>query len=270
MLGDDRGDAIEIEPREVAGQHVVGDHDRAALERRAHVAIAEQLLHHAPADVLDVHHAVAEVGVLDPAERLAVGAEHVDERAARIAGVVHRLAQLRHEALVLEDLDVGVEDRREVGAEAVAQLFAVVVEVAAHDLDRLEQIALFRVGARPRRVLEHREVERVLHAVHRPDRDPARRADPAELDVVVGARVRPARDADPVRRELFACCAASTLPTRPRARAGARSSRSARSAAHRSGTGRCRAPRTCGARRSGSRARRSSRRASGAAPRRAS
>ena len=54
------------------------------------MALAQQLLHHAPPHVFDVHHAVAEIGVRDAAEGLAVGAQHVLQGQAGVAGVAHR------------------------------------------------------------------------------------------------------------------------------------------------------------------------------------
>ena len=160
VLGDDRGDLLDVETREVPGQDVVCHHDRALGHRIQVVAHAEQALHHPAPHVLDVVGALAEIRVLDALERAPVGAEHVAQREQGVARLLHFRGELRDEALVLEDLDVGVEHRREVGPEARLHVIAGVVELAAGLVERLEQVALLARGVGARRVLERPEIER--------------------------------------------------------------------------------------------------------------
>ena len=257
VLGDDGGDLLDLEPREVPGQDEVRHHDRALGHRIQVVANPEQALHHPAPHVLDVVGALAEVRVLDALEGAPIGAQHVAQREQGIARLLHLGGELRDEALVLEDLDVGMEDRREVGPEARLHVLAGVVELAARLVERLQQVALLarRIGAR--RVLELREVERGAELVDRADRDSARGRAAAELGPSLAARASRARG--PGLRKPRAATPGARAPPRsdPRSRAGGRSSRRARSAARRSGRTARRAAGIGAARASAPRARRS-------------
>ena len=138
-----------------------------------------------------------------PLEGAPVGRGHVAQRAQRVAGLAHRGLELRDEALVLEDLDVGVEDRRELGTEALAHLVADVVELAPRRLEGAEQVAALlargRSSARTRRCSRS---SGILQAVDRPDRDPARGRDARAPRRSGARRGRPAPARTPDAREL--------------------------------------------------------------------
>ena len=150
--------------REVRGQQVRGHHDRAVGERRVVVAHAEQLRHHAAGRrPRRRRRARGSTGPRCASNMRAVGVgDHARSACeARCRSRRTSSSSRRDEALVLEDLDVRVEDRREVGAEALADVVAHVVELAQRALERAARDRAAPASAvGVRRVLDALEVER--------------------------------------------------------------------------------------------------------------
>ena len=129
VLRDDGCHLVHLEASEETREHLIDDHHGSGLHLHDVVANAQQLLHHAAADVLHVRAPLAEVGILDRREHAGVLGHDLSDRLEGIAAAARLLLEAPHEALVLQDLDVRVEDGGEVGAEAIAHVVAHVVDL---------------------------------------------------------------------------------------------------------------------------------------------
>jgi hypothetical protein len=173
VLGHEGGHLLHLERREVCGQQVRGHHDRAFAERQVVVAHADQARDHALADVLHVGPTLAEVRILDRREGVRVLGHHAADGLEGVAAAPGLVLETPHQPLVLEDLDVRVEDGREVGAEAVADVVAHVVQLAQRAFERAAQVLQLAAGLGIRSILDLVEVHAVCEEVDGADRDAA-------------------------------------------------------------------------------------------------
>jgi len=118
VFGNDGRYLIHLQTGEKAGKNLIDDDDRAGLHGSDRRTNTEQLFHDAVTDIDDIDPALAKVVVFDPLERLPVGVQHRTECKKCILLLIDRLLDVVYEALVLENLNLGMEYGGKLGTES--------------------------------------------------------------------------------------------------------------------------------------------------------
>ncbi len=111
VFRDQRRDAVGFEECEMGGQEVPGHEDRAIGNRHVVVSYPEKLGRHPTRHVFDVRTAFSKIGILHPRKHSRVVPTHLANGDDPVPPDLHLAFESVDEALVFENLDVGVEDR---------------------------------------------------------------------------------------------------------------------------------------------------------------